>query len=509
MDLTHLNEALTGRYELEDEIGRGGMATVYRAHDVRHGRQVAVKVLLDDVVSWLGADRFLQEIRIAAQLQHPHILALFDSGTAGHRDGGTEILYYVMPLVQGESLRQMLVRRGRLDFDEVVAITEEVADGLGYAHRSGIVHRDIKPENILLSEGHAVIADFGIAKAVSTAGGRPLTRSGFPLGTPGYMSPEQAAGTTELDARTDVYGLACVTYEMLVGDVPGVWLSERSLGDGTLHEVPAEHRRYLSALPQGVEAVLANAMSMSASTRTPSPVDFARGLRSPGSRPKRRYSDTEAKGIIGRAASLEAIAGAGDGMTIGGIKEIAREASIPTRLVDEAAMALPALRPIRARLLGVPSSIDLSDTVPGEVPESELPVLLEMVQDTFSETGRLEPTLGSGFLWRSDARRMWTPGEQGRVSRVQVTPRDGRTKITVAEDQTHMLGMMVGVGALPVGLAVLSLGSGDIAGPAIGSAIGIIIGGAIFWWRSHWKKRKRVLAGLMQRLKRHIVSTAG
>ncbi len=512
MDLTHLNEALTGRYELEDEIGRGGMATVYRAHDVRHGRQVAVKVLLDDVVSWLGADRFLQEIRIAAQLQHPHILALFDSGTAGHRDGGTEILYYVMPLVQGESLRQMLVRRGRLDFDEVVAITDEVADGLGYAHRSGIVHRDIKPENILLSEGHAVIADFGIAKAVSTAGGRPLTRSGFPLGTPGYMSPEQAAGTTELDARTDVYGLACVTYEMLVGDVPGVWLSERSLGDGRLHEVPAEHRAALSSLPQGVEAVLASAMSMSASTRTTSPVDFARGLRSPVSQAKRRYSDTEAKGIIGRAASLEANVSGGDGMTIGGIKEIAREVNIPTRHVDEAAFAsfaLTPLRPIRARLLGVPASIDLSDSVPGEVPERELPVMLEMVQETFGETGRLEQTLGSGFLWRSDARGMWMPGEQGRVSRVQVTPRDGRTKITVAEDQTHMLGMMVGVGALPVGLAVLSLGSGDIAGPAIASAIGIIIGGAIFWWRSHWRKRKRVLAGLMQRLKRHIVSTAG
>ncbi len=394
MDLTHLNDALAGRYELEEEIGRGGMATVYRAHDVRHGRQVAVKVLLEDVASWLGADRFLQEIRIAAQLQHPHILALHDSGDAGG------LLYYVMPLVQGESLRQMLVRRGRLDFDEAVAITDEIADGLGHAHRNGIVHRDIKPENILLSEGHAVIADFGIAKAVSTAGGRPLTRSGFPLGTPGYMSPEQAAGTTDLDARTDVYGLACVTYEMLVGDVPGVWLSERSLRDGTLHEVPAAHRVALSALPQGVEAVLASAMSMSASTRTASPVDFARGLASPGALPKRRYSDTEAKEIMGRAASLEASAGTGDGMTIGGIKEIAREASIPTGLVAEAAIALTPVRPTPARLLGLSASIDLSDSVPGEVPESELPVLLEMVQDTFGVTGRLEQMLGSGFLWQ-------------------------------------------------------------------------------------------------------------
>jgi len=501
MDLTQLNEALTGRYELEEEIGRGGMATVYRAHDVRHGRQVAVKVLLEDVASWLGADRFLQEIRIAAQLQHPHILALHDSGDAGG------LLYYVMPLVQGESLRQMLVRRGRLDFDEAAAITDEVADGLGYAHRNGIVHRDIKPENILLSEGHAVIADFGIAKAVSTAGGRPLTRSGFPLGTPGYMSPEQAAGTTDLDARTDVYGLACVTYEMLVGDVPGVWLSERSLRDGTLHEVPAAHRAALSALPDGVEGVLASAMSMSASTRTASPVDFARGLRSPGTLPKRRYSDTEAKDIIGRAASLEASTGTGNGMTIGGIKEIAREASIPTRHVDEAALAVTPVRPTRTRLLGVPASIDLSDSVPGEVPERELPVLLEMVQDTFGETGLLEQTLGSGFLWQSvPSRGVGVVRTEGRISRVQITPRNGRTKITVGEDQTHALGMMVGLGAIPIGMAVVSFGSPSFRMFAL---VAVVLVGAVAWWRRHWNERKRVLSGLMRRLKQHVASTAG
>ncbi len=505
MDLTHLNEALTGRYELEKEIGRGGMATVYRASDLRHGRQVAVKVLLEDVASWLGADRFLQEIRIAAQLQHPHILALFDSGTVGPRDGGTEILYYVMPLVHGESLRQMLVRRGRLDFDEAAAITDEVADGLGYAHRNGIVHRDIKPENILLSEGHAVIADFGIAKAVSTAGGRQLTRSGFPLGTPGYMSPEQAAGTTDLDARTDVYGLACVTYEMLVGDVPGVWLSERSLRDGTLHEVPAAHRAALSSLPQGVEAVLASAMSMSASTRTASPVDFARGLRSPVSPAKRRYSDTEAKGIIGRAASLEANSSGGDGMTIGGIKEIARDVNIPTRYVDEAAIALTPVRPIPARLLGLHASIDLSDSVPGEVPESELPVLLEMVQDTFGVTGRLEQTLGSGFLWQSGGRQVWDTRAKGRVSSVRVTPRQGLTKITIGEDQTHALGMMVGLGVVPIGMAVAMFESPSFAMFAV---VAVLLGSAVAWWRQHWTKRKRVLADLMRRLKQHVVSTA-
>jgi serine/threonine protein kinase len=502
VQIDRLNEALAGKYELVNEVGRGGMATVYAARDLRHDRQVAVKVLLEDVASWLGADRFLQEIRIAARLQHPHILALHDSGDAGG------LLYYVMPLVKGESLRQMLVRLGRLSFDEAVAITGEVGDALGYAHRNGIVHRDIKPENILLSEGHAVVADFGIAKAVSTAGGQPLTRSGFPLGTPGYMSPEQAAGTTDLDARTDVYGLACVTYEMLVGDVPGVWLSERSLREGILHEVPAAHRRYLSSLPSGVEAVLVSALSMAASTRTPSPVDFARAMQSPASRPKRRYSDTEAKDIIGRAASLEAVAGGGDGMTIGGIKDIAREASIPTRLVDMAAIALTPLRPIRARMLGVPTSIDLSDSVPGEVPERELPVLLEMVQDAFGETGRLEQTLGAGFLWRSvESRGVGLVRPEGRISRVQVTPRHGRTKITIGEDQTHRLGIMVAVGAIPIAMGILGTGGGNLSVPIMGATGAVLVSAAVVWWRSHWNKRKQVLSSLMQQLKQHVAST--
>ena len=198
--------ALAGRYDLEGKIGQGGMATVYLAHDVKHDRRVALKVLQPEVASLLGSDRFLQEIRIAAQLQHPNILTLHESGDAGG------FLYYAMPFVDGESLRDLLQRTGPLDLETALSVNAEVADALSYAHRSGIIHRDIKPGNILLSEGHAVVADFGIAKAVSTAGGEPLTQTGFPLGTPGYMSPEQAAGTTRLDERTDVYSLACVFY---------------------------------------------------------------------------------------------------------------------------------------------------------------------------------------------------------------------------------------------------------------------------------------------------------
>jgi serine/threonine-protein kinase len=188
------------------------MATVYLARDVRHGRDVAVKVLRPDLAELIGTERFLHEIEIAAQLTHPHILTLIDSGAAD------AFLYFVMPFVDGPSLRGLLNEKRRLDVKLAVGLAREVADALDYAHRRGIVHRDIKPENVLLSEGHAVVTDFGIAKALITAGDQRLTRSGFPLGTLGYMSPEQAAGRTDLDATTDVFSLACVAYEMLVGE---------------------------------------------------------------------------------------------------------------------------------------------------------------------------------------------------------------------------------------------------------------------------------------------------
>ena len=190
------------------------MATVYLAHDRRHEREVAVKVLRQDLAATLGAERFLKEIQIAARLTHPHILPVHDSGEAGG------FLYYVMPFIDGLSLRQRLEARGALVEADALEITRRVGDALTYAHRMGVVHRDIKPENILFAQGHPIVADFGIAKAVSTAGEQHLTRTGFPIGTPGYMSPEQAAGLSDLDARTDVYSLAIVVYEMLVGSAP-------------------------------------------------------------------------------------------------------------------------------------------------------------------------------------------------------------------------------------------------------------------------------------------------
>ncbi|NIQ27752.1 MAG: protein kinase, partial [Gammaproteobacteria bacterium] len=214
--LVQIKTALAPRYEVEREIGSGGMATVYRARDSRHERQVAVKVLRSQLAAALGSDRFLREIRITARLNHPHILPLLDSGEAAG------FLYYVMPYVAGGSLRRRLSDPRALALDDALRIARQVATALDYAHRHQVIHRDVKPENILFSEGLAVVADFGIARAVTAAGPERLTRSGMPVGTPGYMSPEQAMGITELDERTDVYSLGCVTYEMLVGATPKV-----------------------------------------------------------------------------------------------------------------------------------------------------------------------------------------------------------------------------------------------------------------------------------------------
>jgi len=208
---TRLSAALADRYRIERELGAGGMATVYLAHDLRHERDVAIKVLHPDLGAALGGERFLTEIRTTARLQHPHILPLLDSGEAD------TLLYYVMPLVRGETLRERLERERQLPIPDALRIAREVADALQHAHAQGIIHRDIKPENILLQDGHALVADFGIALAVQQAGGARMTQTGLSLGTPQYMSPEQAMGERTIDARADIYALGAVTYEMLAG----------------------------------------------------------------------------------------------------------------------------------------------------------------------------------------------------------------------------------------------------------------------------------------------------
>jgi len=238
-----LADALRDRYLLERELGRGGMATVYLAQDLRHDRPVALKVLRPELAHALGPERFLREIQVTARLQHPHILPVFDSGEAARQ------LWYTMPFVMGESLRQRLAREQRLSVDEALRIIREVADALQHAHAQGVVHRDIKPENILLAGQHALVADFGIAKAAHTAG-EHLTETGISIGTVAYMSPEQAAGAREVGHRSDLYSLGCVLYEMLTGEPPhagGEWEPadrDRTLaGHPSLHEPGAGHGR--------------------------------------------------------------------------------------------------------------------------------------------------------------------------------------------------------------------------------------------------------------------------
>jgi serine/threonine-protein kinase len=281
-DFERLSSALADRYRIQREIGAGGMATVYLAHDVKHDRNVAVKVLQPELAAVLGAERFLNEIRVTANLQHPHILPLHDSGTAGPPDSPNAFLYYVMPYVEGESLRDRLNRETQLSIEDALQIAQEVADGLSYAHSLGVVHRDIKPENILLTGGHALIADFGIARAVTEAGGTRLTETGLSLGTPQYMSPEQASGEREVDARSDVYALGCVTYEMLVGEPPHTGPNAQAIIAKVLTQQVTSVRESRDLVSPQADSAIRKALAKLPADRFGTVQQFADALRTSG-----------------------------------------------------------------------------------------------------------------------------------------------------------------------------------------------------------------------------------
>ncbi len=263
---------MADRYAVLREVGSGGMATVYLAEDLKHHRQVAIKVLRPEIATALGPERFLREIETAARLSHPHILPLYDSGQA---DG---FLYYVMPYVEGESLRDRLRREGRLQIEEALRLTGEVADGLDYAHRQGLIHRDIKPENILLADAHALIADFGIARAVSAAGGERLTETGMAIGTVEYMSPEQASADPRLDARSDIYSLGCVLYEMLGGSPPFTGATPDAVVARKLAEGVPSLRVVRDTIPQGIERVVNKALARVPADRFTTAAEFAQAI---------------------------------------------------------------------------------------------------------------------------------------------------------------------------------------------------------------------------------------
>ena len=275
--------ALRRRYTIQHELGRGGAAFVFLAHDLKHERPVAIKVLRPEIAVLLGAERFLREIRFAAQLQHPHIMPLFDSGEAGGS------LYYVMPYVPGQSLRQRLAREGQLPVDEALRITRDVCDALSYAHGQDIVHRDIKPENILLNASHALVADFGLARAIAAAGGEKLSESGMTVGTPAYMSPEQAGAEFRIDGRSDVYSLGCVLYEMLAGAPPFTGPSAQALlARHALDPVPPL-RTVRRSLPEHVEQAVMKALEKVPADRFATAGQFTAALARQGkpSRPRR------------------------------------------------------------------------------------------------------------------------------------------------------------------------------------------------------------------------------
>jgi serine/threonine-protein kinase len=267
-----LRAAVADHYDVERELGAGGMSTVYLAHDLKHDRKVAVKVMRPELAAAIGAERFLAEIKLTANLQHPHILPLFDSGAAD------SFLYYVMPFVEGESLRDRLIREKQLPVADAVRIATEVASALDYAHRHNIIHRDIKPENILLHDGQALVADFGIALAASKAGGSRMTETGMSLGTPHYMSPEQAMGEREITARSDVYALGAITYEMLLGEPPFTGPTAQSIVAKVMTEKPAPLRARRETVPPQVEEAVLTALAKLPADRWGSAAEFSAAL---------------------------------------------------------------------------------------------------------------------------------------------------------------------------------------------------------------------------------------
>ena len=265
-------DAVAGNYRIEREVGRGGMAVVYRAHDERHDRTVALKMVHPEIGDTLGADRFLHEIHVAARLNHPHIVPLHDSGRI---DGQ---LYYVMPFIEGPTLREYLAQRGKLSPDEALRFAEQIASALDYAHRLNVVHRDIKPENVMIYEGAALVTDFGIAKALSSATASNFTQTGTAIGTPAYMSPEQALGEADIDGRSDQYALACVVYEMLTGEPPFIAESAQGLIARRFTHKPPSLRHTVKSLSDTAAAAIGKALSVEAKDRFSTAAEFGSAL---------------------------------------------------------------------------------------------------------------------------------------------------------------------------------------------------------------------------------------
>jgi tRNA A-37 threonylcarbamoyl transferase component Bud32 len=415
--IASLQPALAGRYTIEREVGRGGMATVYLADDLKHHRRVAIKVLQPELAAALGTERFLREIETVARLNHPHILPLHDSGESGG------FLYFVMPFVDGASLRLRLKGGQRLSADQALAIAGPVADALSYAHRMGVLHRDVKPENILFSQGHPIVADFGIAKAISTAGGTNLTSTGLALGTRGYMSPEQAVGLTELDERSDVYSLAIVIYEMLVGEVPGPWPMEDGTRPGQFLKAPASHRLHLTEAGSRIEGALVRGLAIRHEDRTPTPALLIAELTGAATPPAR--------------------------VARGGVQEVVERVAGPAMGI---ATEVPGA-PKRNRWLGAPTVFFFERLVEGEIPDTGYQAVADEIRRVLNAPGQVSQ-LGRSFSWGYTSTFLpW------RDVGVAVSVRGGHTRITIRENLFY--------GAIPIvgfGGAAVTIGISQIVG---------------------------------------------
>jgi membrane protein implicated in regulation of membrane protease activity len=477
-----LRRALAGRYDLAAIIGEGGSALVFGARDLRHGRDVALKVLRPELAASIGHDRFLREVQIAARLNHPHIVPLYDSGV----EAG--FVYYTMPYVVGGSLRGLIRRAGTLQLAHALAITGQVADAIGYAHAMGVLHRDVKPENILIAGAHAYVVDFGIAKALVTAAGDTLTRTGFAVGTPGYMSPEQAAGVRELDARTDVYGLACVVYEMLVGETPGVWITDAALKVGRFRDASSAHRARLDGLPGRVEQALTRALALRAADRWQEVAAFADALGEAARGPAARYSTAEVRTIVGRAAELEAQRATPEQLfSVGTVERIAAEVEIPLedvrRAMDElglvpaapvpAAPATPAPLPV-ASTAAIPATVNVERVADVELRGDAFAAMAATLRDAL---GPGRATVFDGQLtWRTDG----TPDTAPSTVEVTVTPRGGKTLVRITEWRWRVRGRIAagGVGAI-AGASFASITGWLVSGGDPRVALLLMLGGLV------------------------------
>ena len=513
--LDRLKAALSNRYAIEREIGSGGMATVYLAEDLKHRRKVAVKVLRPDLAATLGSERFLREIEVAAQLNHPHILPLLDSGAA------EDFLYYVMPHVSGGSLRQRLLSTEKLSTNDVARITEEVARALEHAHRIGVIHRDVKPENILFSEGVAVVADFGIARVVGSVSREALTRSGFPLGTPGYMSPEQAAGNTSLDLQTDVCSLACVVYEMLVGETPGVWSTPEEVRVGRFLELPQGHRELLDNLPGRVEQVLVKGLALRPAHRFAGTRELAETLvlaLEPGA----KLSDPEVRRILGRAAELAVDPPPEEGvLSLGGVEQAAAEVGIPPAMVREAADAAaddgsydvegPQAGSQHGGYLGMTGRIELELELNATPSLRNYSAMLEEIRKSIGEAGRVNETFDQSFFWEGRL-----PSISSRKVQITVTDVGGRSRVRIVEhmgeDVAVLLASFVGGTALAVAVlfAVESATDSAVLTALAGAAAWFGQFGAVRVLYSRFiKRRYHTLRRLLTRLSHHIAGPDG